>query len=118
MTVEEAKKTVLALANSEIGYHEKASNSQLDEKYANAGSGNWTKYARDLDAALDFYNGKKNGYDWCDMFTDWLFLHSFGPNIAMKMLCQPKRSAGAGCMYSAGYYQQQGRFFNTPEPGD
>lgn len=118
MTEQEAIKTVLALANSEIGYHEKVSNDQLDDKYANAGSGNWTKYARDLDAALNFYNGKKNGYDWCDMFTDWLFLHSFGATIAMTMLCQPQRSAGAGCMYSAGYYQSAGRWVTDPQPGD
>lgn len=118
MTPEEAKKTVLALASSEVGYQEKASNANLDDKTANAGHNNWTKYARDLDAAISFYNGKKNGYDWCDMFTDWLFLHSFGAALAMEMLCQPQRSAGAGCMYSAGYYQSKGRFFPTPEPGD
>lgn len=118
MTEQEAIKTVLALAASEIGYHEKASNAQLDDKYANAGSGNWTKYARDLDAALNFYNGKKNGYDWCDMFTDWLFLHSFGAAVAMTMLCQPQRSGGAGCQYSAGYYQSAGRWVTNPEPGD
>ena len=118
MTEQEAIKTVLALAASEIGYQEKASNAQLDDKYANAGHANWTKYARDLDAALNFYNGKKNGYDWCDMFTDWLFLHSFGATIAMTMLCQPQRSGGAGCQYSAGYYQSAGRWVTTPQPGD
>ena len=118
MTEQEAIKTILALANSEIGYCEKASNSDLDDKYANAGHSNWTKYARDLDEALTFYNGKKNGYDWCDMFVDWLFLHSFGATIAMTMLCQPQRSAGAGCMYSAGYYQSAGRWVTDPQPGD
>lgn len=118
MTAEEAKKTILALAVNEIGYAEKASNDQLDDKFANAGHSNWTKYARDIDNTLIFYNGKKNGYDWCDMFVDWLFVHSFGPYIAMEMLCQPQRSAGAGCEYSAGYYQNKGRWVTDPEPGD
>lgn len=118
MTAEEAKKTVLALADSEVGYAEKASNAQLDDKFANAGHNNWTKYARDIDNTLIFYNGKKNGYDWCDMFVDWLFVHSFGPYVAMEMLCQPQRSAGAGCEYSAQYYQNKGRWTNDPEPGD
>ena len=34
------------------------------------------------------------------------------------MICQPLNSAGAGCLYSAQYYQQAGRFFKSPEIGD
>ena len=65
MTENEAIEKVLDLARSEIGYHEKSSNYGLDDKTANSGSGNWTKYARDLDALGTFYNGGKNGYMWC-----------------------------------------------------
>lgn len=57
-------KDLVALAESEVGYLEKASNAQLDDKTANAGGANYTKYARDLDA-IGFYNGKKQGYAWC-----------------------------------------------------
>lgn len=60
-----AVERLLATARSEVGYLEKASNSNLDDKTANAGRGNWTKYARDLNELGDFYNGNKNGYDWC-----------------------------------------------------
>ena len=42
---------LVALAAQEVGYLEKATNSRLDDKTANAGRGNWTKYARDLYAA-------------------------------------------------------------------
>ena len=52
---------VLKVAQGEIGYHEKSSNSGLDNKTGNSGSRNWTKYARDL-AAAGYYNGNKNGY--------------------------------------------------------
>ena len=52
---------VLKVAQGEIGYHEKSSNSSLDNKTSNSGSRNWTKYARDL-AAAGYYNGNKNGY--------------------------------------------------------
>ena len=52
---------VIAIALAEVGYKEKASNSQLDDKTANAGSNNYTKYARDLKNA-GYYNGNKNGY--------------------------------------------------------
>lgn len=118
MTKEEAINKVLKLAESEIGYHEKASNARLDDKFANAGSGNYTKYARDLDGMTDFYNGAKNGYAWCDVFVDWLFYHTFGASIAMKMLCQPQKSMGAGCLYSAGYYKQAGRWTSIPARGN
>lgn len=119
MTKQEAIDLVLNLARSEVGYREKASNSQLDDKTANAGTGNWTKYARDLDKLRNFYNGSKNGYAWCDLWYDWLFVKCFGPELGRQMLCQPLNSAGAGCLYSVQYYKQYGRWITgTPEPGD
>ena len=36
----------------------------------------------------------------------------------MKILCQPYNSAGAGCMYSAQYYKNAGRWTHDPQPGD
>ena len=49
---------ILQVALNEVGYLEKASMSQLDDKTANAGNANITKYARDLDA-IGFFNGRK-----------------------------------------------------------
>ncbi len=119
MTKQEAVDLVLNLARSEVGYHEKASNAQLDDKTSNSGSGNWSKYARDLDNLRNFYNGGKNGYAWCDVFYDWLFVKCFGAELGRQMLCQPLNSAGAGCLYSVQYYKQYGRWITgTPEPGD
>lgn len=110
---------VIATAEAELGYHEKASNASLDDKAANSGSNNWTKFARDLDAIGDFYNGGKNGYAWCDVFVDWCFVHTYGLEAALKLLCQPRKSAGAGCYYSAMYYRQRGQFHASgPQPGD
>ena len=109
---------VLNLARSEIGYHEKASNAYLDDKTANSGSGNWTKYARDLDRLGNFYNTAKNGYMWCEVFVDWLFVTCFGETTGREMICQPLRSAGAGCSGSADYYKSAGRWHNSPERGD
>jgi len=109
---------LLAVARAEIGYCEKRTNAQLDSPTANAGAANWTKYARDLDALKTFYNGPKNGYAWCDVFVDWCFVQSFGVDLALKLLCQPQKSTGAGCTYSAGFYKTAGRFFAAPEAGD
>lgn len=113
------KQKVIDIALAEEGYLEKASNSQLDSKTGNVGKANWTKYARDLDNIADFYNGKKNGYAWCDVFVDWCFVQAYGAEQAKKLLCQPNNSAGAGCTYSAKYYKNKGQFFTkNPQPGD
>ena len=110
---------LLEIAAAEIGYKEKASNSNLDNATANAGSANWTKYARDLYAA-GYYNGNKNGYAWCDVFVDWCFYKLAGCDAkrAQEVECQTGE-LGAGCKYSMEYYQKQGRFYTSdPQPGD
>ena len=109
---------LIATARAEVGYLEKASNSQLDSKTGNAGYANFTKYARDLDQ-MGVYNGPKNGYAWCDVFSDWTFIKTFGLDVAMKMTCQPMGGYGAGCTESARYYKNAGRFYKSnPQPGD
>lgn len=110
---------LLAVAAAQIGYREKASNASLDDFTANAGGANYQKFARDLDALGDFYNTKKNGFDWCDIFADWCHVEAFGEEVALKTLRQPKKSAGAGVYYSASYYKQAGAFYTSnPQPGD
>lgn len=111
-------KDLVAIAVAEIGYKEKASNSSLDSDSANAGSANYTKYARDL-AAAGYYNGNKNGYAWCDVFVDWCFYQLTGKNKteAEALECQTG-TLGAGCVYSKKYYQAAGRLDSTPKVGD
>jgi peptidoglycan hydrolase-like protein with peptidoglycan-binding domain len=109
---------LIKVALNEVGYLEKASNKSLDSKTANAGSKNFTKYARDLDNIDGFYNGKKNGYAWCDVFVDWCFVTAFGVEKAKELLCQPSQSLGAGCGYSMNYYKNKGQFHSKPEIGD
>lgn len=110
---------VIATARAEIGYIEKETNSQLNDKTANPGDGNWNKYARDLDALGIVYNGRKNGYAWCDIFTDWCFIYTFGLETGMALLCQAEKGLGAGCTYSAQYYEAKGQFHKSnPKPGD
>ena len=109
---------VISIALNEVGYLEKKSNSQLDDKTANAGSGNYTKYARDLHKLGDFYNGNKNGFSWCDVFVDWCFVTAFGEERALELLCQPKKSCGAGVGYSCDYYKNKGQFYTSAQIGD
>ena len=107
---------LIQIALAEVGYREKASNASLDDPLANAGSGNWTKYARDL-AAAGYYNGDKNGYAWCDVFVDWCFFSAFGAREGQRIQCQTG-DLGAACIYSAQYYMMQSRYDRNPKPGD
>lgn len=97
---------VIATARAEIGYLEKATNSQLDDKTANAGDKNWNKFAAFLDNLGVVYNGKKNGYAWCDIFVDWCFIVTFGLDLGMALLCQAFSGLGAGCTYSLKYFME------------
>lgn len=119
MDKNEAIAKLVDCAMSQVGYLEKRSNAQLDDKTANAGSANWNRYARDIDNKYpNFYNGKKNGYSWCDIFVDWAFIECFGYDNALKLLYQPEKSAGAGCQYSANYYRAHDAFYRQPQVGD
>lgn len=99
---------VLAVAASQIGYHEKASADNLDDFVANSGSdtANYTKYARDL--------GVTNGQSWCGYFV-WWCMRSAGvsddryPNVGSV--------AGIKSWFvNAGSWHDQGTY--TPYPGN
>ena len=79
MTKDEAIQAVIGIAEEEIGYLEKRSNSQLDSKTANAGSNNYTKYWRDT-------YPQYQGQPWCADFVSWCFMKAFGLDNAKKLL--------------------------------
>lgn len=112
-----AVERLIATAQAEIGYLEKATNSQLDDPTANAGSGNYTKYARDLDA-IGWYNGAKNGYAWCAVFVAWCMQVAFGVETALAMTYQSLGGYGASCSFLRTYYKSAGQFRTTPQVGD
>ena len=105
---------LIKTAKAETGYHEVGTN------------GN--KFAEYIDKNFpDFYNGKKawdyvngtahGGAEWCDIFVDANFLKCFGEEKTLYMLCQPRKSCGAGCKYSAGYYRSHNRWGHEPKIG-
>lgn len=110
---------LIMVAEQEVGYLEKNDKTALEEKTVGAGDRNYTKYARDLDA-MGFYNGKKQGIAWCDVFVDWCFVTAYGLEAALKLTNQPlgRNNSGAGCRYSRDYYKRMKRLFDKPEVGD
>lgn len=109
---------IVELALSEVGYKEKATNSQLDDKTANAGHNNYNKYAKYIDDNYpNFYNGKKNGFDWCAVFVDYLFIKAYGYENALRLTCQPEHSYGASCTMDVNYYKAKNRFGTYPRVG-
>lgn len=78
-TEEEAINSLIATAEAEEGYLEKRSNKNLDSKTANAGSGNFTKYWRDVKPSYQ-------GQYWCAVFVSWCFMVVFGQAAAEKLL--------------------------------
>ena len=95
---------VVNLAANQVGYHEKASNANLDSFTANSGSGNYTKYARDL--------GVANGQAWCATFVWWLMASAAVPSSAY-----PSRTTVTRDWFNQrGLYRARGTY--TPKEGD
>lgn len=75
----DAIKKVIGIAEQEIGYLEKKSNADLDSKTGNAGSGNYTKYWRDV-------YPQYQGQPYCACFVSWVLMVAFGLEAAKKLL--------------------------------
>lgn len=103
---------LISILNAEQGYLEKKSNANLDDKTANAGLNNYTKYARDM-AAIGAYSVQ--GQAWCDVFADWALVQAVGVEKAHELL-------GGWSAYtptSANYYKNMDRWHTSnPQVGD
>lgn len=111
-------------ALSQVGYIGKKTNEDLDDFAANQ-IGKFNKYARDLWEKADphFFNGNKNGFDWCTSFVaDCIYeAADHDSTAAQKALCYTG-PYGASCKYAVEYYKAAGRFWlrdkAAPKVGD
>lgn len=106
---------LIAVAENEIGYLEKKSNSYLDDKTANAGSNNYTKYNRDMKA----WAGSAGINDqWCQNFVDWCFVTAFGLENAKKLIYKFTNytPSGSDAFKNKGRYIKRGQ--RKPKRGD
>ena len=99
------KNDVVATAKSEQYYEEK--------------DNNWNKYADYIDHNYpNFYNYPKQNVAWCEVFADYCILVNCSSEAeAEYVLCQPMKSAGAGCKESYAYYKKEGRVGKEPKLG-
>ena len=94
---------VIDMALSQVGYQ--------GSKYSSI-------YSKELDA-VNFYNGKKDGATtWCSIFVDDMIYRCIKEQTAdnaRNALCEPNRdNCGAGCVQSASYFKQAGRWYSKP----
>ena len=112
---------VVRIAKDWLGYHEKNSARNLDQKTApNDGSGNYTIFAKELDE-IKYFNTPKQGFEYCAVFYCWLFVKVLGDGMsARSALYQPnaKYNCGAGCTPQAQYYRDANAFYTAPQVGD
>lgn len=118
MSVKTSVNDVVKYALSEIGYLEKATNSQLDSKTANAGSNNFTKYTRDVDNS-GLCDARFQGQAWCCGFVLAIPLYVYNPETVRKLYYLPTSGCKAyNCGYLAEYFQKANAWYTTPEVGD
>ena len=113
---------VIKKMEGEIGYHEKMSPKNLDDKTANSGNGNYTKYARDLwqKTKTEIVNGNKQGYSWCAVFLITIFYYVLGDSARVRKALRipSKNSAAAGVPYLYNYFKNANAIYKSPKVGD
>ena len=106
---------LIATAEAELGYLEKKSNKNLDDKTANAGSSNYTKYNRDL---KEWTGVGSISAQWCQAFVDWVFITAFGLEGAKKLIYTWTNytPTGSGAFKKRSRYIKRG--YGKPKRGD
>jgi hypothetical protein len=96
----------VSYALSQVGYKEK--------------SGNWNKYAQELDSVNYFAPQKKQCVAWCNIFVDDVIYNASGKDKAKtyKALYQPSYdNLSAACKYAAQYFRKNNAWSKTATVG-
>ena len=109
-----ASKKLINKAKSYAGYLEKASNKDLDDFTANAGSANYTRFCRDYNK----YTGSslyQPSY-WCVEFISCCVVEAYGLAAAKELLCG---SLWASCTAMRNEFRSHGQYHTEgPMAGD
>ena len=107
-----AVKNLINKSISWTGYLEKRDNKNLDDFTTNAGSNNYTCFARDYSVHIGKY---LQGQAWCAMFVSEVFVQVFGLEDAIKLL---GGSLYHYCPDGVNQFKKAGQWHTKPEPGD
>lgn len=94
----------------QVGYLEKASNSNLDSKTGNAGYGNYTKYARDVN---NMGLMGCQGQPWCAVYQFWICAQVFGKSKALDIM----GNGFYNCNSVKAHSKSKGTWHSTPKLG-
>lgn len=118
---------IYAVAVEETGYLEKKTNAYLDDKTANAGYNNYTKYWRDLRLlglmASYGYPASGNfagGTDWpyCAAGVNWAFIQALGLDRAQELLLHTSGAALINCQTMYDKADKAKQIVDFPAAGD
>ena len=99
MTIAEAKKKLVDLARSQVGYRE--------------GPNNYNKYADDP-KVIKLYGWCPQDQPWCCTVVNWVYLNAFGYDIGSRLTY----GGTAACSSSAQLFRNNKAFVMTPEVGN
>ena len=120
-TVSAAIDALENIETAENGYLEKRDKNPkyLDDKTANAGSLNYTKYWRDINqwGLFSYGSGWAGGsaWYWCAAFQYWSFVKTFGREAAKKLLLH---EPFISCATLGSKSKSAKRLFSVPQRGD
>lgn len=97
---------------SHVGYLEKASNKNLEDKTANAGYNNYTIFAK---LYYEYTGNNYQGQAWCAMFISDCFVEAFGLAKAKSLLCG---SLYSYCPSGMQAFKAKGQLYTTPKERD
>ena len=104
MTIDEAKRKLVAWCNSQVGYRE--------------GTNNYNKYAERLDKIDNLTWGPKQNQPWCGEFVLAAFVECFGVDLALELQCSSRPTSIPLCSAGAGNFKQAGRWHMNPQVGE
>lgn len=98
------------LLSDQVGYLEKASNSNLDSKTGNAGYNNYTKYSRDVN---NMGLMGCQGQPWCATYQFWICAQIFGKQKALEIM----GNGFYNCNSVKAHAKSKGTWHSTPKLG-
>lgn len=98
------------LMDEQVGYLEKSSDNNLDNKTGNSGYGNYTKYARDINN-LGLMGCQ--GQPWCAVYQFWICWKIFGKEKALEIM----GNGFYNCNSVKAHAKAKGSWHSTPKLG-